>query len=454
MTRDEREAATNDTVDTVDTVDTGPVYQQTWRYRVLTGYLWHHPNFIKLWLGQSCSVFGSAITSLALPMTAVLYLNATSAEMGLLAAAGTAPFLLFGLLTGVLVDRIPRRQILIAADIGRGLLLGLIPLAALLKVLQIELLYFITFLASTLTAFFEVAYLSFLPTLVGREHVVEGNSKLEVSRSIAQISGPGLAGGLVSLITAPLTILVDCFSFVISALCFTLIARSDPPSRRRDHGSILHDINDGLVRVLSDPLLRALSCYAGSINLFSGLFSSIYVLYLIHDLDLSSVSIGIIFGLSTSGFLVGVLFAGRLATVLGLGRAAMISSVVGGATLALVPLVQGPWLLVAILLTTLHILSGIGGAVYLINMQSFRQAITPEDLQGRIGGTMRFITWGTLPIGGLLGGVLGEKLGLRPTLMVGGTGALLSSLIVIFSPIRLLSEHPALSNPRRATGTD
>ncbi len=180
----------------------------------LTG-LWHHADFTKLWTGQTISLVGSQITFLALPLTAVLVLHATAPEMGLLTAAGALPSLFFGLLAGVWVDRRPRRPILIAADLGRGLLLGLIPLAALAGLLRIEQLYLIAFVMGTLSLFFDVAHRSFLPTLVGREQLVEGNSKLELSRSCAEIVGPGLAGGLIQLVTAPLAIALDAFSFLI-----------------------------------------------------------------------------------------------------------------------------------------------------------------------------------------------------------------------------------------------
>lgn len=183
----------------------------------LTG-LWRHSEFLKLWAGQTISQFGSQVTLLALPLTAALTLHATAADMGLLSAAETAPFLLVGLLAGVWVDRLRRRPILMIADCGRFFLLLLIPLLALLDILRIEALYVIAFFVGILTVFFDVAYQSFLPALVGRAQLVEGNGKLEISQSAAQIAGPGIAGALVQLVTAPFAIVVDALSFLISHL--------------------------------------------------------------------------------------------------------------------------------------------------------------------------------------------------------------------------------------------
>src|SRR5215813_513577 len=194
--------------------------------------LWQHPEFMKLWLGETISLLGSQLTLLALPLTAVALLKADALQMGILNAAQMAPFLLIGLFAGVWVDRMKRRSILIVGDVGRAILLGWIPVAALLNILSLGQLYIISFLVGVLTLFFDVAYQSYLPTLVSRENLVEGNSKLEISRAIAQIVGPGMAGALISIIAAPLTIALDALSFLISALFLRSIRTIEPEPQK------------------------------------------------------------------------------------------------------------------------------------------------------------------------------------------------------------------------------
>src|SRR5438105_11611746 len=204
------------------------------------GGLWRHPEFVKLWTGQTISRFGSEISQLAIPLAAALVLDASPAQMGLLSAFEFAPFLLLSLFAGVWVDRVRRRPVLIVADIGRAVILGSIPVAAVLGVLRIEQLYVVGLLTGVLTVFFDVAYQAYLPVLVSREHLVEGNSKLEVSRSVAQILGPGVAGALVQIITAPFAVAIDAASFIASALCLLPIRSPEPPRVQAEaRGSML-----------------------------------------------------------------------------------------------------------------------------------------------------------------------------------------------------------------------
>src|SRR6266581_5807108 len=222
--------------------------------------LWRQPDFVRLWTGHTISRFGSEISQLAIPLTAALVLNASAFQMGLLGTFEFAPFLLLSLFAGVWVDRLRRQPILIVADIGRAVLLGSIPLAAVLGVLRIEQLYVVGVCTGVLTVFFDVADQSYLPALVSREHLVEGNSKLEVSRSVAQIAGPGVAGALVQLITAPMAVLVDALSFVASVISLLFIRVREPAPVRNDGptGSIWSELREGLAVVLENPLLRSI----------------------------------------------------------------------------------------------------------------------------------------------------------------------------------------------------
>ena len=415
------------------------------RFR-LTG-LWRHPDFVKLWTGQTISLIGSQVTFLALPLTAVLVLNATPAQMGFLTAAGAIPSLLVGLFAGVWVDRHRRRPILIAADLGRAALLLLIPVAALLGVLRIEYLYIVAFLVGTLGLFFEVAHHSFLPSLVGREQLIEGNSKLEIGDSVAEIVGPGLAGGLVQLVTAPIAIAVDAISFLISALFLGLIRTPEPaPKPPDEQQNIFVQVGEGLRLVSGNALLRAIAGGMSTVHLFNTVLEAVFVLYLTRELGIGPGLLGLIFASGSVGFLVSALLPGWVTRQFGLG-----SGIIGGLLLVglsdlLIPLVGGSGVVMVriLVLMAAQFFFGLGLTIFNIGQVSVRQAITPDHLQGRMNATMSFIAAGSVPLGGLLGGGLGEMIGLRPTLVLAALGEMLAVLWLILSPIRSLREQPAL----------
>jgi MFS family permease len=404
--------------------------------------LWRHREFVKLWTGQTISQFGTQVSALAIPLTAALALNASPAQMGLLAAFEFAPFLLLSLFAGVWVDRTRRRPILIVSDIGRAVFLGSIPLAALLGVLGIEQLYVVALVTGIFTVFFDVAYQSYLPALVTREHLVEGNSKLEVSRSVAQIAGPGIAGGLVQLITAPMAVLVDALSYVASVVSLLLIHVPEPAPYRAKHETMWPQLREGLAVVVGNPLLRSIAGCTATSNLFGNAMQAVYILYITRELGLQPALIGLIFAASGPGALLGALLAGKLADTFGLGRTIVGSIFVGGLSGLLVPLAGGPPLVTTGILMVAAFFGGVANPVYNINQVSLRQAITPDHLQGRMNASMRFIVWGTIPIGALLGGALGQAIGLRPTIVAMVLAELLAPAWVLFSPVRQLRSQP------------
>lgn len=408
--------------------------------------LWRHANFLKLWFGQTISQFGSQVTLLALPLTAALTLHATPAEMGILSATETAPFLLVGLFAGVWVDRLRRRPILLVTDLARGVLLLAIPLTALLGVLHIGVLYVVAFAVGILTVFFDVAYQSFLPALVGREQLVEGNSKLEVSRSAAQIAGPGVAGGLVQLVTAPFAIVVDAASFLVSALFLAFVRVPEPPAPRAEGQNIWRDIGEGLGVVFRNPLLRTIAGSTATSNLGNNIWQAILILYMTRRLGLGAGVIGLIFAMGSVGFLCAALVAGRVARWFGLGPAIVGSIGFGALGCVLIPVAQPPAAFAVPLLIVAQFVAGGSGTIYNINQVSLRQAITPDHLLGRMNATMRFIVWGTLPVGALIGGALGGTIGLRPTLVVGVIIQATAFLWTFFSPVRALREQPVGSS--------
>ena len=404
--------------------------------------LWRHPDFLKMWGGQTVSLFGSQVSLLAIPLTAVLVLNATALQMGILTALGTLPTLLFGLFAGVWVDRLHRRPILIAADAGRFLLLCLIPLSAVTGILHIGILYVLTFLVGILTIFFNVAYRSYLPSLIEREQLIEGNSKLELSQSVSEIVGPGLAGTLVQILTAPVAILIDAFSFLVSALSLAWIHTPErlTESDTKQKG-MLREIAEGLRFVFGKPILRALTSSFATLTLFNSVLEAVFILYLTRALGITPFVLGIIFAISSIGFLLGALLAGWLTHRIGIGITILLTPLVIGGSDLLIPLAGQAPLLAIPLIGLAQLLFGLARPVFSINQVSLRQALTPERLQGRMNASVSFVVFGIPAIGALLGGVLGQGIGLQKTLIIAAAGEMLACLWIFFSPVRRLREE-------------
>jgi MFS family permease len=410
--------------------------------RRLTG-LWRHADFVKLWAGQTISLIGSGITALALPLTAALVLEATPAQMGILEAAGALPALLWGLFAGALADRRRRRPILIAADVGRAVLLALVPIAALTHLLRIEVLYVTAFLLSTLGLFFGVAYGPFLLSLVGREQLVEGNSKLQVSRSVAEICGPGLAGWLVELVTAPISMAADALSFLVSGLCLGLIRAPEPaPNSVEQRQGIWREIGEGLRLVGGDHLLRAIASCMAVLSLFNAALEAVCLLYVTRELGIEPGLLGLIFASGSVGFLVGAILPGHVTRRFGLGPATIGGILLAALSDLLTPLAGGPVFVVVGILVVGQFLFGLGLTVFNVGQVSLRQAVTPDHLQGRMNGTMQVLALSIVPLGGLLGGALGETIGLRATLVAAALGEMTAAACLLLSPLRSLRERP------------
>ncbi len=399
---------------------------------------------MKLWSAQTVSVFGSQVTMVALALTAVLTLHAAPLQMGLLRALGAAPALMIALFAGVLVDRLPRRPLLVGADLGRAVLLGSIPCAALLGVLGMGQLYIVVFLAGVLTTVFDVSHMSFVPALVEPEQLVDGNSKLQTTFSLAYVLGPGLAGSLVALVTAPFAIAVDALSFLVSALVIGVIrvAGVTPraPARRE---SMRRDIGEGLRVVFGSPVLRALALFAGTHFFFTSAILSLLTLYASSDLGVPPALIGVVFAAFGVGYLLGALIGRGMARRFGLGPASIGGAVLNGVAVLLIPLAGGHGIVSVALLVASQLFLGLGIMVNDVPETSLRQALTPDRLRGRVNATIRFVARGPSLFGALLGGALGQVVGLRLTLLVLGVGLLCAPLWLIFSPIPSLREPPA-----------
>jgi MFS family permease len=408
-----------------------------------TGPLWHHPDFLKMWTGQTISQFGSSISQLALPIIAVRLLDASAFAVAALGTVEFMPFLLLTLPAGVWVDRLPRRAVLIVGDVGRGLLLATVPAVYLVGTLTLAQLYVVGFLTGVLTVFFDVAYQSYLPALVEREHLVDGNSKLEVTRSAGQLAGPSAAGGLIQLLTAPYAVVFDAVSFFVSGGFLVAIRKREAPLENRDDGrrpGMRHELWEGLRYVVRHPYLRPQAISTGVSNFFSNLAGAILIVFAIRTLHMSNGLIGVVFGLGSIGWLTGAAVAPRVKRRFGVGGATILGAALSGPAglcAALTP-VSFP----VPLLVVSGILQGWGAVVYNINQVSLRQAITPERMQGRMNAVMRFLVWGPIPLGSLAGGAIGSTFGLRTALFVGAAGGFTTALPIVLSPIRRLKEFP------------
>ncbi|GAC1614652.1 MAG: MFS transporter [Ktedonobacteraceae bacterium] len=405
--------------------------------------LWYHRGFLLLWGGQTISQLGSQVTTWALPLTAVFLLKATAGQMGLLVAVRNVSYLLVGLFAGAWVDRVRRRPLLIVTDIGRAVLLGTIPITALFGYLSMLQLYIVTFFTGLLAVLFDVAYLSFLPSLVSLDQLIEGNGKLEASVAAAGIAGPGLAGALVQLFTGPIAILADALSFVVSALSLTFIRVKELPPLIEERQSIWLEIREGLHTAIHYPILRTLAIGSGLFNFFDSILLTVYVLYLTKTIGATPLLIGIIIAISSSGGLLGALFAARVTHILGLGPALLGGVLLASVADCIIASASGP-LLAAVLLVIVGEGSVQAGAVlYSINGVSLRQAIVPNRLRGRVNSVIRIISLGVVPLGALLGGFLGDRYGLRTTVFIAGGGTFLAFLWVLFSPVRQLRKQPS-----------
>src|SRR2546426_763584 len=403
--------------------------------------LWRHRDFLLLWLGQSVSRLGDQFTGLAIPVIAVYVLAAGPLEMGFLGFASTLPFLLFGLLVGVWVDRRQRRSVLIRADLGRGVMIAAIAALGLVGLLHMAYLYVFSFLIGILTVFFDVAYQAYLPALVDRKQLVDANSKLETSNSVANTGGPAFAGAIIELFKAPIAMIFDAASFFFSAATLVAIRKREPtpdPGQRRSVGM---EIKEGLQVVLQEPRLRHIAACTAWSNFFSSaVFSALLIIYLKDALGFTPLTLGLMFTVGSVGGIVGAVTASAVAKRIGVGGAIILGAVLFGPVMLPFPFVSGPYAFFAI--SGMFFVSLIGNLYYNINQVSFRQAIVPVRLQGRLNATMRTIVWGTLPLGAIAGGVLGDAIGVRPAIIVGLVGGAFSFLLVLFSSVRHIKEMP------------
>jgi MFS family permease len=406
----------------------------------LRGGLLRHHDFRQLFIGDTLSQVGTQLTMLAIPVMAVKVLDADAFEMGLLATCEFLAFLVIGLPSGAWVDRWRKQRVLVTNDLIRAAALASLPLAWVLDLLTFPQLLFVALTIGTCTVFFDVAYQSYLPDIVEPHQIGEGNAKLQAVQSIAMIGGPGAAGGLIKLIGAPLTILLDSLTFIWSAFWIRRIRHVDTPPPREDRRPLVVEIREGLSFVLKHPLLWRITSTTGLANLFSSMSGALIVLYALR-LGLDEGLLGLAFGIGAVGGLLGALTTTRLTAWVGEGRIIPLSTLLwmpAGFAMPLAGTVLDPMVAVIVYM----FLNTFGVVLYNVAQVSFRQRLCPRPMLGRMNASIRFIVWGVMPIGGFLGGVLGHQLGLRSVFWIEAFGAVLAALPVILSPLLRMRELP------------
>lgn len=413
----------------------------------MSNSLWQNRDFLKLWAAQAISEFGSVITGTVLPLVAILLLAATPAQVGLLSALGALPALLFGLPAGVWVDRVRRRPLLIAADLGRAGLLITIPLLAANGRLTLPHLYFVAFTTGTLSLLFGIADNAHLPSLLPHEALVEGNSKLGMSSSLAEVAGPALGGALVQLITAPATLVIDVMTYLCSALLLGLIRQPEPPpATPTAPPDVRREMKEGLTAVWQTPILRTLALSSGLFNFFGSFIGALYAVYVLETLHLTPALLGLFVSVGGIGALLGTAVASQAIRRWGVGRVLSHSLLLAGGVGLLLPLASfQPAFAIPILLLN-QLIGDIFISNYLINETTLRQTATAPHLLGRVNASLDFVVQGIGPLGLLCGGFLGGTIGVRNTLFVAVAGIALAGFSITFSPIRHLADYP-MANP-------
>jgi MFS family permease len=391
--------------------------------------LWRHGDFLRLWAGQTVSVFGSMIGGTAMSFTATLFLQATPFQMGLLSAMQMIPAFLIGLFAGAWVDRLRRRPILIWADIGRAVALATIPLAALLGGLGMPQLFLVALVVSGLTILFDLSYQAYLPALVGKESVMEGNSKLAASASVAEFAGFSIGGWLVQLLSGPMAILADAVSFLVSAFSVSTIRVREADVEREAQPDMRKEIVSGLREVFHQPFLRAASITLLIDRFSGGIFSALVVLYMSRDLGFTPGVLAMTWAVGGISSFAGAAMTPALTKRVG-ARAAMILGLSLSALFSLfLPLATGATALSFVFLILIQLGDGFT-VVYEINLVSMRQSITAERMLGRVTATMQVMGLGAALVGTLAGGLLGEGLGVRQTLfLAAGCGLLAAGVL-------------------------
>lgn len=403
------------------------------------------PGFLSLWIGQSVSVVGSQITGLAFPVLAVSYLHANEFQMGLLNAADTSAFLVFGLLAGALVDRWIKRQVMLVADLVRMLAVAVIPILWMLGVLNVYHLMIVGAVISVATVFFDVSYQSYIPILLPKEYIGIGNARLEISGQISGIAGPGIVGALLTFLKAPVLLVIDSVSFLVSAVSLWFIKDREQRKPKTDRKPIVHEIGEGLKFVWNQKLIRAISFTTSTSNMFGTVVGTMFALYLLKPefLNLGTAGFGILMSIGSIGGLLGATATPKLIKLVGEGPLVVLSALASGLVQFFIPLAWYiPHQYSIIPLAAQSFFTSFLALTYNITQVTARQRLCPEHLLGRMNASIRFMVWGSMPIGALIAGILGTVFGVLSTIWIGVILGLFSACFVLFSPLRTMRKMP------------
>lgn len=400
----------------------------------------HHHDFRQLWMGDGVSQLGVQLVGLAMPILAVRLLDADEFQMGLLGTFEMLAFLLVGLPAGAWVDRWRKRRVVIAGDLIRGLVLLSLPVAWALDSLSMLQVYGVALVVGTATVFFDVAHQSYLPDLVPSDQIGDANAKIMATGEVARIAGPALGAVLIRLVGAPLTIAVTAVSMATSTLFVRRIRHVEEPPPKADRRPLRTEVGEGLSFVLRQPLLRRIVLCTTLSNTAAAVSSVLLVLYVIRDLDLTEATLGLVFSVGSVGGLAAALTVTRVSRLIGEGRTIPAMALLTVPFAALTPLASQVPPVPALALGAFGVSYGALG--YNVIQVSFRQRLCPKPLLGRMNASIRFIVWGSMPIGAFAGGLLGESLGVVPTLWLTVAGFLLAGLTVLFSPLSRMRDLP------------
>ncbi len=406
----------------------------------VVGGLVTNPDFMKLWASHSTSALGSSVTSVALPLTAILLYDATPFQMGLISALHLLPRLLVSLYFGTLVDRIRKRSLMVSVQIIRGILYGSIPILAFLDYLNIGYLYCVAFTSGILVLLFQFADRAYLARLVSREEILEGNAKMQFSSSVTQTVGPSLGGTLVQLITAPMAIAVDAISFFISAILLDRIEKeeSDPIPINDDKPWWL-DVKEGAILVLNNIVLRRdiISTFFATAG--STIISAVLMLYLVRDLEMTPVLVGTLFSIGSIASILGSIASTTIGKRFGIGRAVIFGTLFPGIAYLLYPVADQLFLPTLLVLIIARFFLDFWVPVYVANEITIRQSAAPRSFVGRVTSLRVFMGGGIGPLGALTGGIKGEMFGLRVTIMIGA--AIFFCSVFFLAPLAQYSIH-------------
>ena len=401
-------------------------------------------DFVRFWSGETVSLAGAQVTDFAVLLIAIVTLQASPFEIGLLNVARYTPYLVLSLFAGVWFDRHRRRPVLIASSLTRAALIALIPLASLLGVLSMAWLYVIGFLVGALTVVFDIGSLTYIPGLVDRRHLTEANGKIQSSYSLAAIAGPGLAGLLVGILTAPLALFVNTASYLFSALALSLIRRPEPePATPAARTSVFASIGEGLRAVVGNRMLRDLATQSATFNLFENAVTTLFAIYAVRQLGLNAGQLGIVIGAGAVGALLGAVLCDRVTRFVGLGRTLRLATLIACTVPLLLLLPRGSGLFALLALAAIWAVNGAHLAIFNVNAVTLRQTITPARLLGRMNASYRLILFGTIPLGALVGGGLAGAFGLHAGLAIALVGLALPTLWLPFSPVFTLTAIPS-----------